>query len=429
MTVLSFNARRGVVRVHDRFVGSVLQILVLVAVLTGYQLFHLQQDQSYKDKSVRKDRALQQGPLCLSKKSPAPPAVKILENPPPQSFGACLLIMDDNHLLAEWLAYHYQVLPLRRLIVGIDPRSKTQPTEILNRYRNRGLMKITEWQEEDFMPPHLISFHVNVNETNEEELKALYIERQLYFYNKCMAWLKHENLTWTAITDTDEFVLPNPKAGSPYLLQNITNRTIFDLIESNMEIHPMMDNGCISMHRLQFGNKESSSHQVQEGVPRGYNGNDFTTFRWRYHAGFTNKTHNKIAKCMIDASKIHNDWLVSSEVNAHRPIKTMCSETYLRIENRQSPFVAYHYAGSWEQWNFRDDFRPKRKRTGFDMLHFTDDSYQDDSIRPWLNSFIANVGSSLAAELLEGVGQVAPKKRSKETFQKLAANKAFGLTE
>lgn len=41
--------------------------------------------------------------------------------------AACLLIMDDNHFLIEWLAFHYYVLRLRYLIVAVDPRSTTTP--------------------------------------------------------------------------------------------------------------------------------------------------------------------------------------------------------------------------------------------------------------------------------------------------------------
>jgi len=38
------------------------------------------------------------------------------DRPLPFSFSACLLIKDNNIILPEWLAYHYTVLPLRRLI-------------------------------------------------------------------------------------------------------------------------------------------------------------------------------------------------------------------------------------------------------------------------------------------------------------------------
>jgi len=40
-------------------------------------------------------------------------------------FSACLIIKDDNIILSEWLAYHYTILPLRRLIVGVDVMSYT----------------------------------------------------------------------------------------------------------------------------------------------------------------------------------------------------------------------------------------------------------------------------------------------------------------
>jgi len=38
-------------------------------------------------------------------------------------FSGCLLIKDMNHLLPEWLAYHYTVLPMHRLILAVDPVS------------------------------------------------------------------------------------------------------------------------------------------------------------------------------------------------------------------------------------------------------------------------------------------------------------------
>jgi hypothetical protein len=64
------------------------------------------------------------------------------------SISACLLVMDDNHFLIEWLAYHYEVLPLRRLIVARDPRSRMSLSHILRRWK--GLINITEWQDDDY---------------------------------------------------------------------------------------------------------------------------------------------------------------------------------------------------------------------------------------------------------------------------------------
>jgi hypothetical protein len=62
-----------------------------------------------------------------------------------KSISACLLTMDDNHFLIEWLAYHYHVLPLRDLIVAVDPRAKTSPQEVFDRWK--GLINITVWND------------------------------------------------------------------------------------------------------------------------------------------------------------------------------------------------------------------------------------------------------------------------------------------
>jgi hypothetical protein len=66
--------------------------------------------------------------------------------PPSFNFSACLLIKDDNQILPEWIAYHYTVLPLRHLIVAVDPFSLTSPTPILDKFREIG-MDIEVWRD------------------------------------------------------------------------------------------------------------------------------------------------------------------------------------------------------------------------------------------------------------------------------------------
>jgi hypothetical protein len=65
------------------------------------------------------------------------------------SFLSPELSMDDNHRLMEWMAYHYHVLPLRYMIVVVDPRSKTSPSSIFNEWRRKGVY-IEEWTDRDF---------------------------------------------------------------------------------------------------------------------------------------------------------------------------------------------------------------------------------------------------------------------------------------
>jgi hypothetical protein len=106
-----------------------------------------------------------------------------------ESFSACLLIMDDNHRLSEWIAYHYFAMPLRHLVVTIDPRSRTSPSKILDRWRP--LMNITLWGDEDFkFAPNALQ---NLNETNGQAKTLLHRSRQEYFYKHCATHLKNRS--------------------------------------------------------------------------------------------------------------------------------------------------------------------------------------------------------------------------------------------
>jgi hypothetical protein len=76
------------------------------------------------------------------------------------------------------------------------------------------------------------------------------------------------------------------------------------------------------------------------------------------------------------------------------------------MNRRQSPFVVYHYTGSFEQFSYRVDGRDNRNRKEYQQRAF--DAWSDDSTRFWLKDFVDEVGSTLAKELLKGAGHVEP---------------------
>ena len=165
------------------------------------------------------------------------------------SFSACLLIMDDNHYLIEWIAYHYTTLPLRRLIVAVDPRSKTSPQPVLDRWNGR--INITLWEDHDYNPNYMENLQKegcraahnmryttyyreqqqrekqeNPNHTNGTSTTLSSIPRseiigrhwlsvhrlrQPMFMSECMKQLKRENRSWTLLIDTDEYLTVNNK--------------------------------------------------------------------------------------------------------------------------------------------------------------------------------------------------------------------------
>jgi hypothetical protein len=155
--------------------------------------------------------------------------------PPPQlggkdSFAACLLIKDDNHWreyckeavshavdmaivshlpillfcfvpVIEWLAYHHFVMPLRHLVIAIDPGSKTSPKKILNRWSKRDLMKIHIWTDKDYMPSKT-NYKLGMYDNNTH-LQAHRV-RQANFYRRCNAFLRREGRDWLMFVDTGE---------------------------------------------------------------------------------------------------------------------------------------------------------------------------------------------------------------------------------
>ena len=73
--------------------------------------------------------------------------------------AACLLQNTDNYWLPEWLAYHWLILPLRYLVVGVDPRTKASLLEILQRWNGSSsddddgrmkMMDILVWHDYDY---------------------------------------------------------------------------------------------------------------------------------------------------------------------------------------------------------------------------------------------------------------------------------------
>ena len=141
------------------------------------------------------------------------------------TFSACLLVMDDNHFLIEWIAYHYHVLPLRYLIVAMDPRSQTSPSPILDRWRDK--MTIIEWKVDDDystlaerdLAEETVRHHFGNLTANLIRHRA----RQRIFYDKCMKHLKREGQSWSMLIDTDEFLRINePKVAELELAPAVT---------------------------------------------------------------------------------------------------------------------------------------------------------------------------------------------------------------
>lgn len=278
------------------------------------------------------------------------------------TFSACLLVMDDNHFLIEWIAYHYFALPLRRLVVGVDPRSQTSPSPILNRWHDR--IEITEWNDQDYMSESEIIEAERIVKAHFGNLTATMVRhraRQRIFYYKCMKKIKEEGRMWTLMTDTDEFLRINAKTVEelnhnplPTAKEPASIRTILQA-ELQRPGSNLTKSPCIQIPRLRFGAVESSAPPMST-VPEGFAADDFLTLHWRKHAGPDQYWANKISKAMIDVSQVHPSQLQPVD-SIHRPIRALCSQRKLHIRASESVLIINHYIGSFEQYHYRDDAR------------------------------------------------------------------------
>jgi hypothetical protein len=361
------------------------------------------------------------------------------------TFSACLLVMDDNHRLVEWMAYHYHVLPLRYLIIAVDPRSRTSPTALLNRWRRMGV-HVEEWDDFHFLR-HDIARNVVPDDADLHIKRDRHRIRQKNFYRQCLMHLKQANRTFTTLIDTDEFLTYNHKGGNHFEAwerqqQDKHERSKYadktrirpahippttaqagGLIEY---IHHERAAGmafyqrpCLSIPRLQFGAKESTKDQRAKQVPTTSSASTgsstssstssntiidpdrFDTLRFRKHAERQDFVANGLSKSIVDVSRIPDDFPRIQSL--HRPIKTLCSAPWK--DEWSSGLRINHYLGSWEAYSFRDDSRRGGERSVEGWAFKAQDADEtDDNIRPWMGGFVAQQGAARAHELLQGAG-------------------------
>lgn len=318
---------------------------------------------------------------------------KVVERGP--SMSSCMLIMDDNHWLVEWLAYHWTTLNLRHMIIAIDERSKTSPITILDRWKGR--IDFELWNDSHF-------FEIPEDAENLQEIN---LARQTTFLPKCMHAFKERNASWVMFTDTDEFIVINKRtqrAKHKLYRESVPslNQTgsILSFLEQEKKQHHTK---CFSMGRLQFSPDFSPLEEVRRGVPSFLNASAFMTMRW------LNAADDLVGpKNIVDLSSVPKSMLPKTTTHQHRVIKELCGEAGHTWTHKNSLLQVYHYMGTYEQFTFRDDARNNLKTAGrnnrFDRYKGKFIEKADD-LRPWIQTFVNAVGEKEAARLLEGVGR------------------------
>jgi len=182
-------------------------------------------------------------------------------------------------------------------------------------------------------------------------------------------------------------------------------KTILDVIERYR--HQFYFGSCLQIPRVLYGSKESN---YQPMAPTGFNDKDFVTLRYRWHAQKGNFDVNKFQKTIIDVSRVPMDHLEGEQAyNIHRPLEYFCRADVPRFAT--SLFRVNHYLDSYEAYTYRNDARGN-KRKGCMECYLKKGNGTDfavnDNIRPWLRSFVDEVGEAKAHVLLAGVGDFRP---------------------
>ena len=268
------------------------------------------------------------------------------------TFSGCLLIKDQNDILPEWLAYHWTVLPLRRLIVAVDPLSITDPTPILDLYISKGLINITVWKNESYYwkdgnAPHEKLVFVITNQTDFKTVRNRYKHRQNVFYASCLQELHNKGRSWTSVVDTDEYIAFNyydELEGPPTLCRgnssceerylesirdgtNIRSKlgastTVAGIIESHSDgqFHDP-NKPCILLSRYLFVSQESGEMeemQQLQGIGKDFNVSYFHTLRFRHRASLQNIQRGK---CIVNVAYYDGRGIGSP----HRLLGSLCT--------------------------------------------------------------------------------------------------------
>jgi len=386
-------------------------------------------------------------------------------NFPPKPRGGvmsvCLLIKDENNNLPEWIAYHYHTLPLRHLVVAIDPNSMTSPMDILKQWNNTFGMEITVWNDSDYLPKG-IQGPLPWNATKSHV--PIHRKRQRWFYQKCIKYLHARKRTWTAFIDADEYIVFNsvndqdnktlfrkirsiPETNrSSYKANDVTEELYYDIKKhfgekaflkgkleafkkaiqartrlgnkvgsitvaqfiSKENFNVPWNRPCVLMPRVTYGNEEEINQTLlHASVPKGFIPKKFNTLRFfrNSYKGIQDKA-NAPGKSFIDVSRLSKFTLTRNMSLCVHAIVLECQEFdkhigYALLED--SLLRVNHYSLPREIFFTKSDKRRTIKM--YEERAQANDSINYD-LQPWLMSFVKEVGHERAKIILKDAGKV-----------------------
>ena len=352
------------------------------------------------------------------------------------SMAACLYVMDDTIRLTEWIAYHYTVLPLGRLVVAVDPQSRFphRIDQTLQRWKDR--IDLTTWYNDSWV--HLAydegwdrQYYYDTNrprpwtqnKNNPLYKSQAHKRRQNSFLAKCLHRLAIERqYRWVLLVDSDEYLLYNyhnaPHLEDPNEYAAITPLITKQQIDATRQAAVPVRRGLPPLHQhvtiAQYLHPFAEQVEAATGEPpRCYRfphipfkspSNDDTYQKAPHDAQFLLSTlrltragerTSNFSKALLDLSTAKSTgWFTYKQViNVHSPIRRMCGRRKLSVYSGSSAdFISsilriHHYRSGTAamQWERSNDYRgPLHQRAyNTDMVVLQNNNTDIADWYPW----------------------------------------------
>ncbi|GAX26312.1 hypothetical protein FisN_16Lh150 [Fistulifera solaris] len=324
-----------------------------------------------------------------------------------ESFGACALVLNQNHRMTEWIAYHYFALPLRSLIIAYDPKSTQRATDLLHRWKD--VIDIIEWEEDDYLPINWTEAVTSQGPSDKPIERLIHEHRQVYFMQQCTVTLAAKNVSRVIHHDVDEYLRINTDIIKRYDTTRPGHITHFLNRQNTSEIRWLPNASCWLFVRLYFipWNNATAERVHQNRDLSWIRSVPLETLSYRYRKTRAQQT----GKGIIHLSHIPPTLLTGRKnnfekwMNVHNPLgKPLCQGPW---PVALSPLLLNHYLGSYEaykfaaQWDprFRDDSEWERR-----LARGKGEPVADDGIVNWVDAFVKWQSEDVARELLSDAG-------------------------
>lgn len=344
---------------------------------------------------------------------------------PEESFAGCLLFLDQNHRMTEWIAYHYFALPLRTLFIAYDPKTRDRAKELIARWKH--VISIVEWNDDDFLPANWTDGLVPDQKRKASLATVAHRKRQLLFHQKCHEHSVEMGIQRTLLVDPDEYLRINPEVIPSTVVNTNEPGHITQLLKQleapNNKLLEEQDGvtynaNCSIYPRVQFTTLGPNQlYKVPKDVlydePGLVDPFYFNTLRYRYR----NRHRMKHPKAVVDA----RNGVPHQITNLHYPLDLKCNKTAYSLD--KSPLLINHYIGSFGDFlhafhsdarndalNYADlisKYEARSRGLGNDHafdFHVLNPLVRDDSIASWVPAFFAWQSEKVAQALLHDTG-------------------------